>query len=1012
MANSNESMQLNGLRPGVYSTINAAQDSYASSEGIITLFAADAFEKGVDGEIGFVSTPKEFIFKYGEPNYTKYGQTSYNILRWLENGGQAFVMRLLPDNATFAHAVVNVQTKVNTDAKKVLLDKTNEFVNLDNVFLRPTASFVKKNNINKEILVGELSKLRTDENTVDGYENNFIMMFYPEGRGESYNDLGFRIYPNPSYDSSKDSIIYNFEVIRYNDTGDMNVVEGPFYVSLDPDALSGSNESMYIESVVNRYSQYLNCVFNYDAFFRVAQKINPNVNPSNIDILTGKSPLGSDGKPKTYYNEKTRKDEDIHITLHKYNNNGKPVTINGQTTLNIPEVTDPVEKALVNLDNSLRENYYNTQRDNLNFMRQWFPRLDEDKFTPFKLALNKIFTPAAGDGEESGEIIDLIKENLDPSKGGAEESVFSKYLRIKAEYDKEPADSTLTLLNGTIDSIVSLVRSRLFNYSNDMSAAYNLTNKNSPNPQLSAKYQLDVNNINVQMNQRDKVSIFTVQHQKKITDIIELISNYELGLVEGSSIEGLVRILDAVESEIKYVYESLLPVAFGDYNKVPVKIMAEFDALDPKSIVSIYNANLQLLDDISSGYIESTAENRVKIYSASNDNVNRLLAIISSVTFKNGCETVEKVVELSKTTIIADVRSFHEAVLVMITPQGTYDVAAIIENARQMIDVANSEIVTTNSKFFNSSLLDFSSPIKLLLGSDGDFEFKSNNNAKRSASIKNHLIKAYGGLVNAGVSDRKLYPFDLILDSRYDNEVKVAISDFVRSTRQDCQFFADSVTSEFPVSPEDVLNWRNERFNISSNYVSVFSQDLTYYDAFTGKDIRFTPTYMLAQKIPMNATQYGLHYPIAGPRRGIVDGQKEITWFPNEAYSEKMYAAHINYIEYDNKITKIGTQSTTLQGNGPLTNINNMFTLLKIKRGADELCRNFIFEFNDEDTINSLYSTLNNYFSRYTSNRSCEEIVAEISASDYDKQQRILRVSVSIKFTGVIERIALSFNVK
>ena len=47
---------LTQLHPGIFSTINSDQTTYETSNGVVTLFAADIFEKGPDNKIDFVST--------------------------------------------------------------------------------------------------------------------------------------------------------------------------------------------------------------------------------------------------------------------------------------------------------------------------------------------------------------------------------------------------------------------------------------------------------------------------------------------------------------------------------------------------------------------------------------------------------------------------------------------------------------------------------------------------------------------------------------------------------------------------------------------------------------------------------------------------------------------------------------------------------------------------------------------------------------------------------------------
>ncbi len=1029
----NEDRQLNQLHPGVYSSINSQDAVYNIADGIVTLMAVDTFERGQDGVLQYVSTPEEFKFLYGDPNYDRYGQQGYNIINWLNAGGAAYVMRVTADDATYAHAIVNIQTKsVKGDTathtgKKIHLDETNEDVYVNDVHLRPVASFVKKNNINRDVLLAELTKLRTSENTIDGYSNNFLFMVYPEGRGESYNNLAFRIYTNETFENIQNSRVYNFEVIRYDDDGNQTMIEGPFYVSFDDQSLDGNGESMFIEDVVNRYSKYLNIKFNKNAYLNIARIINPNVNPNKLDILTGKTIYSLENKPETYYNEDTRREEDIHLALQKYNSNGHPISNNGVILLNIPNVEDPVEEALISLDNSMRELSYTTDINKVSYMKKDFPNLQDNEFSSFKLSLNRLLTPGeeSSSGNDEGEIVRFIANHLDDTK---EKSEYSLYKEYKANYEKvagdyhpgadnykdNEVDTALAPYTNMANQIVSLIRSDLLDYGNQISAMYELVKHGITNITLAENYSVASAEIQDLLTRRDKVQIFTVQHKSKITDIINNVSDYRLGLFQGSDLEGIGELLSNLEDELRYVWSSLVPSAFEDNEKAPEDIREVFDATVPTSAASKYNEILQLYEDMNNGYIiddVNNPKNKNRIYSTITEVANILLDIIRKITFQSTSMIIDDVIVKVKNDYFSCMKEFYNAIMDAIKLQATYDADAVRQTARQNIDVAVNNIVATNSKFFNSRLLDFTTPVKLLLGSDGAFEYDVNNLKARKTAIKNKIIKAYNGSVLPEITDTHLYPADVILDARYPNEVKIAISNFVRQRRKDMQFFADDSPANFTVSPQEALTWRQTQFNIVSEYVSAFTQSLTYYDEYTGRDLRFTTTYALANKIPSIATQYGLHYPLAGPRRGIIDGMSAVSWYPNDSYKEKLYAAHLNYMQYDNSITTLGSQSTTKTGAGALTQINNMFTLLKIKRGAEQLCSNFIFEFNDTQTTDALYTSLNNYLNQYKSNRSCESIDAAISASDYDKQQRILRVRITIKFTGIIERIALDFDV-
>jgi hypothetical protein len=230
----------------------------------------------------------------------------------------------------------------------------------------------------------------------------------------------------------------------------------------------------------------------------------------------------------------------------------------------------------------------------------------------------------------------------------------------------------------------------------------------------------------------------------------------------------------------------------------------------------------------------------------------------------------------------------------------------------------------------------------------------------------------------------------------------------VRDIRKDIFFYADA---GLQASPQDCITWRSSEFNVSSQFLGIYTQDFIIYDEYTGKDIRVTPTYFIASKLPTNATQYGLQYPIAGNKRGTLDGFKSISFVPNESYKETFYTRQLNYTEADPKRTRFGSQLTADTKTTPLSNINNVLIALDMKRNVEDMAEDYQFEFNDDDTIRTFQYNLNDYLGKYITNRSCDEVSATVYASDYDKQQHILRVTITVKFRSVIERIVISIDV-
>ena len=73
--------------------------------------------------------------------------------------------------------------------------------------------------------------------------------------------------------------------------------------------------------------------------------------------------------------------------------------------------------------------------------------------------------------------------------------------------------------------------------------------------------------------------------------------------------------------------------------------------------------------------------------------------------------------------------------------------------------------------------------------------------------------------------------------------------------------------------------------------------------------------------------------------------------------------------------------------------------------------KNYQFEFNDDITITNAQTALNSYLNQWISNRACDNITGTVYASDYDRQQKLLRVKIELVFNSIIERIAIDLIV-
>ncbi|ALN97881.1 contractile tail sheath structural protein [Bacillus phage vB_BpuM-BpSp] len=971
------SNDLKYLHPSISSTIRSDDIIFEAGDNVQRLFAAYTSEKGEDNKVKMYSSEEEFIYYNGEPDIKKYGQTSYNIINWLRSGGVVYGMRVLPENAGYAHAFLNILTRIDS---KDVADKDGQLVKVPNVILKPAIAYTDVNNTSKSLIEYELKRERKEE-TIDGFKNHLIFAVYPKGRGSSYNNIGFRITLNTSFDETHDFRVYNFEVIQFDENNVANTVEGPFYVSLDSDALSSSNESMFIEDVINKYSKHLNCIFNQDAFDDLCDIINPHIPSSRIDPFTGVTKVTNDVK-STFFLNSTQKYEDDHITIHKYDIKGEEVLeSNGDNIINIVDPTDVIEQSILMADNVYRERRFKQYVNSIDDMKKV---AESVRLGNYNTIINNLLYSEDGTKPDSGKIVEML-EKLEVYRNNIENyvEIFNTSL-LESDFKKITTENTL-VEKGIADTMTLI--NQLLSYHKALESTSDVLG-------VEEKVNQVVNRLNL----KEVIDIRSISKRDALNSISNTILELKASGNLDDQLEGLIDII----SEVKIVIDYLLLIV-SENNLSPTAI---------NKAVDNYNVIIDYYKAITDPYIslEAATSLLAKAYSELDLLVSELYNITELAIVNIDLLIIDDVITKKITSVVADlvpitynnIRIYAEKIA---TSDGLDELNA---NIRKNIANADSVATTLKSIVYTNQLQNLSNPARFLYGTDGDLETANSSNARVKVETR-LLARAYSGSIDPTVADRKTLPFRFILDANYPVEVKNAIVSLARDIRRDFFFYSDTGIRS---TEEDTLNWKTASFNPSTELTGMFAQNYIVYDEFTGRDIQVTLPFFLAKMVVQNAEQNGVHYPLAGSRRGVIDGYKAINFIPNEIYKEEFYKKKINYVENNGKVTRIGSQRTSQSKNDPLSDINNVLTVLNIKRDVEEVADDYLFEFNDDETQQSFQYNLNDYLQKYISNRSCQDITASVYASEYDKQQHILRVNITVQFNNVIERISFTIDVK
>jgi len=227
--------------PGVRTKIvDSSQYIEALSSNMIG-FICICSEKGPDNVPRMTTSASDFIRTYGAPNSSKYGQGGYVALQYLKTLSNLYVMRVLPNEATYAFKAMKLTSEdtvttttyqVDKDGKKVELVEAKE----DNAVL-VTA---------EELALKDLATI-VEENTTYDEEGNVLttpVVIVPESVNLNYTiDPVVKMYGV----RGKDRNLGETEVTSMNPSGNIDMTGFKFTGKAFAAPLSDTDETLVIK---------------------------------------------------------------------------------------------------------------------------------------------------------------------------------------------------------------------------------------------------------------------------------------------------------------------------------------------------------------------------------------------------------------------------------------------------------------------------------------------------------------------------------------------------------------------------------------------------------------------------------------------------------------------------------------------------------------------------------------------------------------------------------------------
>lgn len=274
--------------------------------------------------------------------------------------------------------------------------------------------------------------------------------------------------------------------------------------------------------------------------------------------------------------------------------------------------------------------------------------------------------------------------------------------------------------------------------------------------------------------------------------------------------------------------------------------------------------------------------------------------------------------------------------------------------------------------------------------------------------------------IESALSDKLSVKCDLILDAGYKASTKQAIAEKIASlddtkrVRDDLIFIADMYELDYKnnVIPTPSTGLTEHDGTYEARCLAVYDQYGTTEDIYSensGVEVYVTPTYFLAGLIPYNDAHYGIGYPTAGKRRGVIEDALSINHNPTTAEKNEYYEQRINYIEKDSRSIQFMSQSTWTEENTALQYLNNSRVVNKIVTDIETLGRDYLFEYNDTTTLNNLKNAITKYMNNWVLSRTLSKCIVSVEPGEDDKT---VAVRLDIAFTGIIEVISIEINIE
>lgn len=215
----------------------------AAADDSVRLICVFTSSKGEDNVIKKITSLRQYLDEYGNPNYSLYGQPGYMPYNALSSGqATCYCMRVMPEDAKYSNVAISALCKTETipDPTGGTADTTQFTVKFVNETI---ADFTDKDSLRLQ-----LETLQTDVPDVDGFVKYPIIAFSAKGRGVYGDNFRVRLVPETTLNNENEFVNYLLQILE-REGGSLSTKE-TFTGCIDDSAIIG-NTSLFIDDTVN-----------------------------------------------------------------------------------------------------------------------------------------------------------------------------------------------------------------------------------------------------------------------------------------------------------------------------------------------------------------------------------------------------------------------------------------------------------------------------------------------------------------------------------------------------------------------------------------------------------------------------------------------------------------------------------------------------------------------------------------------------------------------------------------